>query len=635
MALFGVLTLSAQIVDDTTKLVYGPTSTRWTNIEVLQHDDTLYQVMDTTLNGLEAFQTKKNLDNYYYDLGNNGTALVPMYFQAPEMVGRTSGFHAYEPYVKKPKDFKYYDTKSPYIHFGAVFGGKGRNVVDFEFSRNVTPNWNIGFDIRRIATQKQIGSASLRERQVLGTNLDFYTHYNTKNRKYHAIFHAFKMDHQVSETGGLLDGTNEEDYFRYQDASINLKTASSSDFRTRLYLYQQYSIKPFFEIYHVIQKSNIRNEFNDPNTYSTQGQAFYDYHLIRLDSTKDASQYEELSNEVGIKGRLGERIFYSGFLKRRDIDFRYHLLTPYDHTVESYLGGDIKINITKTNQIGGEAEVNDAGQYFFKGYFQNNFLRASYKSGLYRPSFMVERFFGNHNEWANSFNDTFINTIEGSVFYELPFLRIEPQVELTTVTDYIYFDETIRPITVTRTGSLPLEGRGLGSGFIYTAPGIENGVVRPFQNNGTLLVNKFGLNADFTVAKHWHFDNHIIFNNVAGDNPEVMRMPNWNYFGRWYYANILFNGDMDMQLGFDIRWQSSFFGNGYDPTIQQFYVQDDLEVKSYLVADLFLIVKSNDLTLFFKFNYLNQKRDEGYFELANYPGMRRVFDIGFRWMFFD
>ncbi len=597
----GAFRVSAQIVDDSTKLVYGPTSTRWIDLETLRHNDTLYQAMDTSLHNLESFQKKKSLDRYYYDLGNNGTALVPMYYQMPEIVGRTSGFHAYEPYSKKPGDFKYYDTKSPFIRLGAVFGGKGRNAVDFEFSRNVSPQWNVGFDIHRIASQKQIGSASLRERQTLGTSLDIYTHYHTKNRKYHIIFHAYKMEHQVTESGGLLNGTLEEDYFKYQDASINLKTGSSSDFRTRLYLYQQYSVKPYFEIYHTIQKSNIRNEYNDPSASSSEGQAYYRYHLIRRDSTIDASQFEELRNEAGIKGRIAGRIFYSGYLKRRDIDFRYQLIDPFDHVGENYLGGDVKLLVTKTNELGGKAEVNDAGNYLFRGYFKNNFLRASYQSSLYSPSFMEERFFGNHNEWANNFESTFANSIQGSVFYQFPFLRIEPEIELTTVDKFIYFDHNQRPV----------------------------------QDNGTLFINKYGVKADFTVAKHLHFDNHIIFNNISGDHPEIMRAPDWNFFGRWYYANILFNGDMDMQLGFDIRWQSSFYGTTYDPTVQQFYLQDDIEVESYLVTDLFLTVKSNNLTIFVKFNYLNQQRNGGYFELANYPGMRRVFDMGVRWMFFD
>ncbi|MFY0627209.1 MAG: hypothetical protein JXR07_12995 [Reichenbachiella sp.] len=585
-------------MDDSTKLVYGPSSTKFILQGDLKHSDTLFHTMDSTLYGFSSFETKKNKDKFYYDLGNNGTAMVPMYYSVPETIGRTTGFNAYDPFVKTADEFKYYDSKSPYIYLGVVFGGSGRNIVDFEFSRNVTPDWNIGFDIYKISSEKQIGSASLKESQVANTTIDLHTFYRTKNRKYHLMFHAYRFQHYVTETGGIRTDTDPEDYFQYQNSSINLADAFSADLRSRWHLYHQYSLKPFFEVYNSVQYTKSVNEYVDESPASAQ---YYDEFLIRTDSTLDAAQFEEYRIEAGIKGRIANRIYYTGYVKHRDLSFKYSFLNPYGVVKENYLGGDLRLLITKKNELGGKAELSDDGLFFFKGYFKNNFLKASYTGSRYSPSFMADNYLGNHYEWHNSFNPTFANSIKGSVFYQLPFVRLEALVDASTITDFVYFD------------------------YDQT----------PKQNNGTLISNRISGKVDFNINGKIHFENQVVYNNIAGDNPETMRAPELNYFGRWYYADILFKNDMETQIGFDLRWQSEFYGKAYDPITQQFYIQNDLNMDNYAAVDFFFIVKSNDLTLFFKLNYINQKRDGGYFESPYYPGMTRTFDMGLRWMFFD
>ena len=112
--------------------------------------------------------------------GNNGTALNHVYYTMPKSIGRTTGFESYTPYVKQIDEQKYYDTKSPFIDLYVGLGGKGRSLVDFEFSRNINAQWNIGFDIKKISSNKLVGSASLREPQVSSTTADIYTFYSAK-----------------------------------------------------------------------------------------------------------------------------------------------------------------------------------------------------------------------------------------------------------------------------------------------------------------------------------------------------------------------------------------------------------------------------------------------------------------------
>lgn len=607
------------MLDDSTKLVYGPTTSRYMYEGDLMHSDTLYHTIDTAIHNLEYFEFKNTADKVYQDLGNNGTALYPVYYSSPRSVGRFSGFEAYTPYVKQSEDFKYYDTKSPFMELNIGFGGKGRNLVDFAFSRNVNAQWNVGFDVQKIISNKLIGSASIRETQISGTTLDAYTFHSSKNSKYHLMFHVLKFEHKATETGGVKLSENsqttevfrypggievsadpdERDFFQYQDSDIFLRNAVSYDTRLRLHLYQEYSVAEFFEAFAVIEQNNIENRYEDFPLSSTTD--YYSQFLIQTDSTLDASLFNEWKVKVGLKGRAGRRIFYSGYVKRRDIDFSYRYLDSFGQTVENYLGGDIKAYITPSNALSASVEVMDGGQYYFSGKYENNFLRASYTTTKHLPSFMSERYFGNHYEWTNNFSNVLSNTISGSVFYTFPFVRLEPKVEISSVDNYVYFG----------TDKLPV------------------------QNSAVALVNNYSLKADFKLKQHFKFENKVIFNNVSGDGADAIRSPDWQFFGRWYYDNIVFNDYMEMQLGLNLRWQSAYFANAYDPITQQFFIQNDFEIPSFWTSDLFFVLKAQKLSIWIKLKYLNQTKEQGYFDTPLYPATRRMIDVGLRWHFYD
>ncbi|MGL1888195.1 MAG: putative porin [Reichenbachiella sp.] len=590
--------LRAQMVDDSTKMVYGPTSTRYITITDLKHSDTLYHSMDTSLHNLEYFEKHLGGDIDYQDLGVNGSALKPVYYQIPTTIGSTTGYTAYDPYVKKVEDFKYYDTKSPYILLDASFGGKGRNQVDFVFSRNINPQWNIGMGIIHTSTNKQLGVASLNENQVKSTGFDGFAYYRSKDRKYHAMFHMYKQEQVILETGGINKETLEDDLFIYEDADIYLINSQSWDTRTRLFFYHQYTIKPFFEVYNSVERTITKNEYTDYPLKESYD--YYDQILIRTDSTLDAASFKETKVEAGIKGRLADHIYYSAYVKRRDLDYRYVYIEPFDHIGENYLGGDLTIHLAN-NRLGGQIEVLDAGNYYFKGYFQNSFLNASYTSSLYQPGLMTKRFFGNHYEWSNDFESTLANTINASIFYDFKFLYVEPEIEISTIDEYVYFD--------------------------YDR--------LPNQESDPIFVNKYSLKANLLLFKNIHLENRVVWNNVSGDGANAMRVPEWSYYGKYYYENIVFNDFMEFQLGLDFRYKSAFYAKEYDPITQQFFLQDDLELPSYFTTDVFFVMKANNLSLYAKYVYAFQKRDEGYFVSPWYPGQRRAFDVGVRWMFFN
>ncbi|MFY0651977.1 MAG: hypothetical protein JXQ96_08095 [Cyclobacteriaceae bacterium] len=600
---FSSFSAVSQIIDDSTKLVYGAHSTGFTFERKIRENDTTFQKIDSTLFQFENFEVIKQKKEYYQDLGVNGSAMHPMYYSVPTTIGRTSGFNAYNPYMIKPEDFKYYDSKSPYMDLNVAFGGNGRSMVDFNYSRNVNPNWNVGFDISRMSSNRQVGEVALTgdNNNTRSSIIDLYTFYESKKKDYSILFHVIRFEHAVRETGGVAvdAGADEVDFFQYADTPIKLANAQSKDARVNFHIYQEYSLKPFFEVYHIFDKKSTRNEFNDYPLSSDQ--SYFDNIFYRTDSTLDASTFNEFTNEFGLKGKLSNTLFYGAYLKRRDIDFRYVYSESFGHEAENYLGGDVKLFITDNNVVGGNIEILDGGQYYLRGFLENKYLKASYTSAIYLPSFMSEQYLGNHYDWSNDFDQIIVNSIEGSASYDFSFLSIEPRVSITSVDNYVYFDESKAAA----------------------------------QSSSNAIINRYSVRADFSLGKHFRLNNDINYTLLAGGATDIFRVPDLLVNSKWYYESVWFNDYMPIQLGVNVRWQSAYFANGYDPVTQQFYVQNELETKSYVAADIFLNFKAKNLRIFAKMTHINQPGEGGYFATPFYPGQKKVFDIGCRWLFFD
>jgi hypothetical protein len=89
-------------------------------------------------------------------------------------------------------------------------------------------------------------------------------------------------------------------------------------------------------------------------------------------------------------------------------------------------------------------------------------------------------------------------------------------------------------------------------------------------------------------------------------------------------------------LGVDLHWKSAYQALGYDPAMQQFYLQDEITSPSFLLADGFLNAKMKRGRLFFKYHNIVQAiTKSGHLPTPIYPGQRNIVDFGFELLLFD
>ena len=106
--------------------------------------------------------------------------------------------------------------------------------------------------------------------------------------------------------------------------------------------------------------------------------------------------------------------------------------------------------------------------------------------------------------------------------------------------------------------------------------------------------------------------------------------------GQLAYENALFKGNLIVQIGVDGHWKSAYHALSYDPSIQQFYVQQRATVAQFLLADIFFNAKLKRGKFFFKYHNLVQAFTKiGYVPTPTYQGQHSVLDFGFELLLFD
>ena len=96
----GITSVFAQVIDDSTQNVYGATTTFFTTEENIKNNLKDYQVIDTSLTGTHNWDQVNINDYYYQNLGTVGTAMRPVFYEAPEVIGKRSGFGVYDQYTR-------------------------------------------------------------------------------------------------------------------------------------------------------------------------------------------------------------------------------------------------------------------------------------------------------------------------------------------------------------------------------------------------------------------------------------------------------------------------------------------------------------------------------------------------------
>ena len=189
----------SNIVDDSTKQVYGAYTTFYQTFEDIKYNrDNLHKI-DSTIGNRYNFSVVEMSRHRYQSLGNLGTALHPVFYTQPTSIGIRSGFDAYVPYYITADKIEFFDTKSPYTPLDVGLGGGGRTVTNVKHTRNITPYLNAGFHFRKINADKQIASTGSGDNHARSVAYYLHGDYQSPDGKYRGLASLSRINHKVWE----------------------------------------------------------------------------------------------------------------------------------------------------------------------------------------------------------------------------------------------------------------------------------------------------------------------------------------------------------------------------------------------------------------------------------------------------
>jgi hypothetical protein len=591
------------LLDDSTKMVYGPN----TSLHFFEKD--------IKRNRLQIFPQDTLLDNYhnydpvaksgwkYQDLGNIGSASRSIFYQVPEMIGTTSGFTAYDLYYRAPENQKYFDTKSPFTNMSAFFGGGNRNMLDIEFARNINPRWNVGLEFHTIRSKKTLNPVARDDNMVEQTAYSFHTNYRSENGKYWFLGNFSRMRHVVNEIGGIIPP--EEDstsvYFTYEDAKVWLKYSQARDLRQDYHFYHEYKVKDGLQIYHIFDKKSQDLTFEAD--LSKSDSLYYPLNgLSAKDTAQNRNDFSEWRNEVGFKGTFGG-FYYNAHAKFRTGRMKSPTLVNNNSFNEVFIGGELIGKISEKWSLSADGEYLLPGAFKLHGLMTSPWLDLEYTKAVYKPTSMQQDYQGYFLQWSNDFNNVGVDQVKGTLKVDLEKIKLRPSLTLNRINNYVYFE--------------------------------VNG--NATQAGGEAFMLQPGLIANIQIGKKFRWDTELIFTKVTGGGSDAFRIPDVYANSRFYFDSPLFDNNVVVQMGIDVRYHSSYFGNSYFTGTQQFNLQNSFDVYAYPVADIFLDFRINRTRVLFKYNHLNSglMNREGYFVTPDYTGYKSFLDLGITWYLFD
>lgn len=437
---------------------------------------------------------------------------------------------------------------------------------------------------------------------------DFYgdISFRSKNDRYHGQFSTRFYSRNNQLNGGILDSN----FNRYYEANnleigypIELANATSQDREQILdYTHQFYFKKDSFGSFSIKQKFNY---FANKYRYVDVEDEYYQNYFFDTTSSNDSMKTEFLTHDLVLEGGSNLLKAYGG------ISNSYADYKANGAFIPSMIHSALVGLSHKSNRL--EASLD--GSYTFSGFLAGNYLgtfKGSYKipgkwfdaidmSVSYQektPDLWYFVYNSNHYAWdVNLENET-----KQMAYVELrgsDQLRMKLGANVANTTNTIYFD----------------------SAFIPKQTGLQ-----------WLQVY---LSKEFRFFKWLGLNSQVVYQNVTSNQP--IELPNLYTTNRLYVQWRMFKKVLRVKMGADLLYYSSYYGKGYNPSLDHFYLQNERLIGGYPFIDGFVegYIKNN-VGFFVKVQHANYGLlGTEYLAAPNYRQQDRIIQFGVKWRLYN
>lgn len=660
-SVFCVLHLSAQTENDPIPIVSWKISERLGNITPTPFDTIILN-----------FQNRTIPDGFSTAYGYTGNLMQPgqskIFFDRP-LEDRFIFKDGFYPFIKRPGNFDFTNTKIPYSNLTYTWGGGNTNKEERLtgiFSANVNKKWNLGGYFDYVYARGFYENQAAKQ-----TDFVFFTNYLSDKYVLHAFIGADNINNQ--ENGGI---ENDTDITNPEDANGSKRKIGSKEIPVRL--------------------SNYGNRIKDRQLFLNHRYNIGFYREIS-DSTAGVpiNQIDALSSDLTVKGKVfeSEEDSLGSIYRPTERTMEFVPVTSFIHTVKYtydsrfFNGSNIPANYFPDPILNNTA-THDSTKYFaLRNTFGISLLEGFNQYAKAGLSVFIENEIRNYRliekqdidliDYFPEIRDNReSNTMWNSVYKENAtyvgaelskrqgtLLTYDLRGELGILGDdigqfkisgnaqttfrlwkdiirlnayghiynlvptfyqrkyhsnFFWWENNFHDQRRVRVGgifSVPTRGFQLDIGvenlqnYIYF-----NEMAVPDQTSENIQVFSAKLNQNFTLGV-LHWDNEIVYQTTS--NKEILPLPALSLYSNaylWFTAARV----LRVQLGADVRYHTNYYAPAYQPATSQFYLQKEVEIGNYPLVNAYINLYLKKTRFFLMAYHINQGSGR-YFSLPHYP----------------
>lgn len=572
----------------------------WTNISER------IDLNDTTLAEFQQYDAaRQGLFYDYIHIGDVGSAAKPLAFTPTNRRGFEVGLHAYDIYQMPYDEVRFFDVNKDYT---IAYYSQAQAQTDLIFKATYANSFNenranIALDYNRISETALYNNQFARH-----TNLVVNSWFQTKNKRYTGLFAWLQNVNEQEMNGGVRDTAtlfNTGQFNARSTININTSTAKTS-LRSNEFIYAQYySLLPNSDNLKLKHRANFQTfEYKFYDTSPASDSSYYGIFQTNNVGLRNFIQYNKLENEATI------RLDYKGALDVGAVHSVYFLnQEPVDTTINNlFLIGDWDLILGEQQSYGlklkahfglldNRADYLLQGNLFFGLPKQNAQLNISASSRGYEPTLQQFRVYVSQQKlWETDFQKTIENKVSGRIDWSD---KLSIQGNYFLINNLIFWDTLAFPQqsdTITNIGQL---------------------MMRLNLNIGS-----------------FHFDNAVVLQQT--DN-SILRFPTIATKHSLYFEGNLFKNALFGRVGLDIRYNTAYYFDNFQPVTGQFYQQNDWQQSLIPIVDGFASFQVKSFRAFLKLENLNHLIDANqvYFTAPNFPMRDWTFRFGVSWYFAD
>lgn len=582
-------------------------------------------------------------------LVNIGGATQPLIFKPTIRPGFDAGFHGFDVYRLKIEDTKIYQTTRPYTELSYILGPRAEQNIGVLHTQNIKPNWNNTFEFRYINSPGNLANANSSH-----SNIRFTSSFTNKTRRYSGNFIFLNNRNRAAENGGIqndsfMTSTNSAYFQRFNiptwlgadgvsgvnPFSVNIQAGNDYKMQT-VYFKHQYDLGqsdslmqkdssyvkifyPRFRLQHLIKATNSVYQYEDKlvtAVNSTYSKRYLDrYNLLLTEPSfllKD--RFFDVTNEGNIL-IFPQKNNQEQFIKA-GAGYQW-FQGQFDNAVTNfsnlYLQGEYR-NRTRNRKW----DINASGKLYLSGYNSGDYsadlqlisnlgarlgsLELFFKNVNRQPSFV----FDNRSSFLMLGNQNFNKenwTVLGGNLYLTKF-KMKLGGEYTLVNNYTYWSN------------------------YYEAT----------QTSTVQNVLHISGEKKFKLSKYWNLYSSVHVQHATGgaiNIPPVYTRQILAYEGNFYK-------NLNLSMGFDVRYAAPYKSDFWSPFNGQWVVQDSVRINNKPDIAAFFHFRVRTMKMFIRAENLNTMTFKNGFGFRNnnfatdlYPTPGYFLRFGFAWGFIN